>query len=151
MVLWTRERPVSQSVQHRSESCRKICLPRAADTAETPQRAHGATAAAEPIAMPRGDPHPGGPPAHIYSYRAHTQPAATPSSTRPNTLIDMLCELLSIASDVGTEFIIEQPADRGDRTKRHLFLFDDHAPLWLIQTCPKFSRPKLISKKSNAW
>ena len=48
-----------------------------------------------------------------------------------NDIIDRLCALLMLADDVGTLFIIEQPADRGDRNVPHTFLFDDHAPLWI--------------------
>ena len=48
-----------------------------------------------------------------------------------NETIDRLCDLLWAAVAAGTEFIIEQPADRGDRSMPHTFLFADHAPLWL--------------------
>ena len=45
--------------------------------------------------------------------------------------MDRLCALLDAAAEVGTEFVIENPSDRGDRQSPSLFLFADHAPIWL--------------------
>jgi len=50
---------------------------------------------------------------------------------RANAIIDRLCRMLEAAHKVGTEFVVEQPADRGDPSSPHTFLFADHSPLWL--------------------
>ena len=40
--------------------------------------------------------------------------------------------LLSAAHAVGAEFILENPADRGDRTEPSLFISDEHGPIWQL-------------------
>ena len=47
-----------------------------------------------------------------------------------------MCALLLLAHRAGTEFIIENPADRGDVAKPKLFINAEHGPLWLLPvTC----------------
>ena len=48
-----------------------------------------------------------------------------------NRIVDRLCTLLLAAVKAGADYCIENPADRGDRSSQHTFLFPDHAPLWL--------------------
>ena len=48
-----------------------------------------------------------------------------------NEIVDKLCKLLLAASSVGAEYVVENPSDRGDRNDPSMFLFADHAPLWL--------------------
>eukprot|EP00966_Prymnesium_polylepis_P218085 5047469-Prymnesium_polylepis.1 len=40
--------------------------------------------------------------------------------------------LLHVARGAGTEFVIENPADRGNRASKDLLITDDHGPLWLM-------------------
>ena len=83
----------------------------------------------------------GGPPP--VRTRSHPQGLSPPPQgheaelQNANAIIDLLCELLTVASDVGTQFVIEQPADRGDRSVPHTFLFADHAPLWIYPSVTK--------------
>ena len=51
---------------------------------------------------------------------------------RANGIVDRLCTLLTLAHDVGSQFIIENPQDRGDRAYPTAFLHKDHGPIWLM-------------------
>ena len=51
---------------------------------------------------------------------------------RANELVARTCTILKAAFDAGTEFAIENPADRGDPSRTDLFMEPDHAPLWLM-------------------
>ena len=51
---------------------------------------------------------------------------------RANNVVARMCALLLLAHRAGTEFIIENPADRGDLTKPDLFINAEHGPLWLL-------------------
>ena len=51
-----------------------------------------------------------------------------------NILVERTCELLQTAYFAGTEFFLENPADRGstDPQDKHLFIDSRHAPMWLM-------------------
>ena len=51
---------------------------------------------------------------------------------RANNVVNRMCALLLLAHRAGTEFIIENPADRGDVSKPELFINAMHGPLWLV-------------------
>ena len=51
---------------------------------------------------------------------------------RANNIVNRTASLLLLAHRAGTQFIIENPADRGDLTEPKLFLHRDHGPLWLM-------------------
>ena len=54
-----------------------------------------------------------------------------------NDIIDRLCNLLTAAADAGTEFIVENPADRGDMRNERAFLTAEHCPVWLYPAMVK--------------
>ena len=54
--------------------------------------------------------------------------------SRANEIVTRLCSLLSRAHDCGAAIVIENPADRGDPSRAHLFLRSEHAPLWIHPT-----------------
>ena len=78
----------------------------------------------------------GGPPA----VRVRKQPlgrADVPENHRreleqANAIFSRTCTILLAAYDAGTQFIIENPADHGDESIAHLFVDDQHAPLWIL-------------------
>lgn len=43
-----------------------------------------------------------------------------------------MCALLHLAHHAGTEFVIENPADRGELSRPNLFIDATHGPLWLM-------------------
>ena len=51
---------------------------------------------------------------------------------RANTIIARTCAILTAAVNVGTEFIMENPADHGDPLNKYCYLHHEHCPLWLI-------------------
>ena len=51
---------------------------------------------------------------------------------RANDIVNRTASLLLLAHRAGTQFIIENPADRGDLTEPKLYLHRDHGPLWLM-------------------
>jgi len=51
---------------------------------------------------------------------------------RANDVATRMCALLMLAHRAGTEFIVENPADRGDLTKPELFINALHGPIWLM-------------------
>jgi hypothetical protein len=51
---------------------------------------------------------------------------------RANDVATRMCALLMLAHRAGTEFIVENPADRGDLIKPELFINALHGPLWLM-------------------
>ena len=51
---------------------------------------------------------------------------------RANDVTTRMCSLLLLAHRVGTQFIIENPADRGNLDEPKLFLNAEHGPLWLF-------------------
>ena len=53
---------------------------------------------------------------------------------RANTITARLCALMILAHRAGTEFVIENPADRGDATRPDLFVNENHGPLWLVDS-----------------
>ena len=52
---------------------------------------------------------------------------------RANDVTARMCALLLLAHRVGTQFIIENPADRGDVSVPDLFINEEHGPLWLVK------------------
>ena len=51
---------------------------------------------------------------------------------RANRVTNLMCALLMLAHRAGTEFVIENPADRGDVSRPELFINAAHGPLWLM-------------------
>ena len=49
---------------------------------------------------------------------------------RANRITNRTCVLLAACHEVGTHFILENPADRGDPAEKTIYLSDRHAPLW---------------------
>ena len=49
-----------------------------------------------------------------------------------NSIVARTVMLLAAAQLVGTQWAIENPADRGDPAKHRLWLHDQHGPLWLM-------------------
>ena len=47
-----------------------------------------------------------------------------------NLLVKRTCALLIAGHLVGTQYIIENPSDRGDPREADIFLHEDHGPLW---------------------
>ena len=59
-------------------------------------------------------------------------PAHRKELRESNELASRTCGIIRAASEAGTEYIIENPADRGDAARPHLFIHSEHAPLWLM-------------------
>ena len=57
-----------------------------------------------------------------------------------NLLISRTCAILRAGVEAGSEFIVENPADRGDPTRPELFLEPDHAPLWVMPDILELSK-----------
>eukprot|EP00966_Prymnesium_polylepis_P318981 7367515-Prymnesium_polylepis.2 len=51
-----------------------------------------------------------------------------------------MCILLHVARGAGTEFVIENPADRGCRERADLHLADEYGPLWLMPDIQTLAR-----------
>ena len=49
-----------------------------------------------------------------------------------NELIRRMCTLLHIAYAAGSEFLIENPIDRGDPSRKVAYFNAQHGPLWLM-------------------
>ena len=67
---------------------------------------------------------------------------------RANNVVARMCALLVLAHRAGTEFIIENPADRGDLTRPELFIDASHGPLWLMAAVcalTKLTSAKLVT------
>ena len=50
--------------------------------------------------------------------------------TLANSIVARTVILLAAASSVGTQWILENPSDRGDPSAHRLWLHDDHGPMW---------------------
>ena len=61
-----------------------------------------------------------------------------------NLLVTRTCRLLMAAAEGGSEFILENPADRGDPGVKYYFLNERHAPLW------EMPEIKVLQDKTNA-
>ena len=62
---------------------------------------------------------------------------------RANNVVNKMCALLMLAHRAGTEFIIENPADRGDVSVPDLFINATHGPLWLMAAVCALTRQTL--------
>ena len=51
---------------------------------------------------------------------------------RANMIIARTCNILTAATNAGTEFILENPADYGDPSSKYGCLHRKHCPLWLM-------------------
>ena len=51
---------------------------------------------------------------------------------RADKLIARTCDVLRAVVKTGGEFILENPADRGNPDNSYLFIHKDHAPLWIL-------------------
>ena len=47
-----------------------------------------------------------------------------------NAIVARTVSILSAAHSVGTQWILENPADRGDQSRPELWLHDEHGPIW---------------------
>ena len=63
-----------------------------------------------------------------------------PELERANNIVARMAALLMYANRAGTQFIVENPADRGDATQADVFLHADHGPLWLMPAIHALSR-----------
>ena len=52
--------------------------------------------------------------------------------TKANAIVARTSAILHAAAESGSEFIIENPADRGDPSNEELFVDHEHAPIWLM-------------------
>ena len=59
---------------------------------------------------------------------------------RANALVSRLCTLLGEGTAVGTQFVVENPIDRGDRSFPRAYLNADHGPLWLMPDMLKLEK-----------
>ena len=57
-----------------------------------------------------------------------------------NELVRRTCTILRAAADAGTEFAIENPADRGDPSLADQFINHEHAPIWLMPEMQELQR-----------
>ena len=62
----------------------------------------------------------------------HVPAAHRSELSRANKLVSRTVYLLLLASSVGTEYVLEHPADRGDRSAKGIFLDARHAPIWRL-------------------
>ena len=53
---------------------------------------------------------------------------------KANNIVNRTVALLLAGYRVGTEFVLENPADHGDPERHWLFLSEQHAPVWLLQS-----------------
>jgi len=49
-----------------------------------------------------------------------------------NVLVRRTCAILLAGFMVGTQFMIENPSDRGNQKESDIFLHEDHGPVWLM-------------------
>jgi hypothetical protein len=59
-------------------------------------------------------------------------PAQARELKRANEITTRMCALLAVAHENGVEFIVENPADRGDQSEPSLYLHADHGSLWVF-------------------
>ena len=59
-------------------------------------------------------------------------PAQVRELKRANDITTRMCALLAAAHENGVEFIVENPADRGDQSEPNLYLHADHGSLWVF-------------------
>ena len=57
-----------------------------------------------------------------------------------NAIVSRLCALLSAGFSVGTQYVVENPADRGDPSFPKRFLDIDHGPLWAMPEIRQLAR-----------
>ena len=64
----------------------------------------------------------------------HNYPQLSPERElkRANEITVRMCALLAAAHENGVEFIVENPADRGDQSEPNLYLHADHGSLWVF-------------------
>ena len=60
-----------------------------------------------------------------------------------NRIVARTTAILHAAASSGAEFILENPADRGDPAVPHLFEFPDHGPIWLMDEVLSLGRKHL--------
>lgn len=56
-----------------------------------------------------------------------------------NKIVSRMCTILKAAAEVGTEFAVENPADRSGVSRPDLFLHPEHAPIWLMPEMQELS------------
>ena len=67
---------------------------------------------------------------------------------RANLIVQRTCALLDLAFQSGVDFVLENPADRGNPMLARDFLHADHGPLWLmeeIQTLRQRAHARLVT------
>ena len=57
-----------------------------------------------------------------------------------NELVARTCAILHAAAEAGSEFAVENPADRGNVENLSTFVDADHAPLWLMPDIQRLSK-----------
>ena len=67
-------------------------------------------------------------------------PTRKAEARRANEIVGRTCALLLTGWRIGTEFILENPADHGDPASHRLFLTEEHAPMWLMAEIKALSK-----------
>ena len=77
----------------------------------------------------------GPPPVRVRSHvlgRPDVDPKHARELSVANQVVERTCVLLDLARQAGAEFLVENPADRGDGRQSDLFITAEHAPIWLM-------------------
>ena len=78
----------------------------------------------------------GGPPVVRTREHIHGVPNVPPGHEhelrQANELVRRMCTILHVAHGAGSEFVIENPVDRGNSERPKYFHTDQHGPLWLM-------------------
>ena len=65
----------------------------------------------------------------VASFAVASPAAARRGRWRALEIVRRLAILLHVARGAGTEFVIENPVDRGDRDRKEFFITEEHGPL----------------------
>ena len=57
-----------------------------------------------------------------------------------NVLVRRMCAIILAGHIVGTQYIVENPSDRGDPSQPDIYLHEDHGPLWLMPAVVALAR-----------
>ena len=71
---------------------------------------------------------------------ANCPPAHRRELKQANELVARTCAILHAAVEAGSEFAVENPADRGNVENLNTFVDADHAPLWLMPDILRLSK-----------
>ena len=67
-------------------------------------------------------------------------PAHRREVKRSNELVARMCAILHAAVESGSEFAMENPADRGNVQNLETFINAEHAPIWLMPDIMRLSK-----------